>query len=394
MRPWLLFCTGRFWHEGLAQKIHNVRFDLEISLTESNYDILGVKQGSTQKEIRDAFRKLILDHHSDRGGDEEKVKKIIQAYEDLKIGKAYPDSDDERLKKAKVYTGDSEEERRRRNLILSGDVAREMKVAQDWASTLQHDDATGSKLFGSKELGEIEFERKKTGELSIKGKFWAGQFVYDGTINMSGSITSPYFAYADENKTQIIVTNGNFVLVDPLQNNFTIEHGAKITAQNGDIIAGNVIGIKETLQDPHGRVGIYVIKEHFTELHAPRGKIIVGTARETVFLDGETVVVTNLVNNVKVKAKHLSVFGATVNYNCEIELLPGGTITFHDEGSGFALSDDALIKLENGKWFKLRDLKTSNMVGHGRQITYEYLDNIGKKQESGFKLGFKWFKKK
>jgi hypothetical protein len=39
------------------------------------------------------------------------------------------------------------------------------------------------------------------------------------------------------------------------------------------------------------------------------------------------------------------------------------------------------------------------MVGHGRQITYEYLDNIGKKQEkaegASLKLGgFKLFRKK
>jgi hypothetical protein len=364
-------------------------------LVESNYDILGVTQGATQKEIRDAFRKLILDHHSDRGGDEEKVKKIIQAYEDLKAGKAYPDSDDERLKKAKVYTGDSEEERRRRNLILSSDVAREMKLAQDWASMLARDNAAGSRLFGSKELGEIEFERKKTGELAIKGKIWAGQLTYDGTINVSGSITSPYFAYAEENKTKITVTNGNFVLVDPLQNNFIIEHGAKIIAENGDILAGNVIGIKETLQDPQGRVGLYITKEHFTELHAPKGKIVIGNARETVLLDGDTVVVNNLVNNIRVRARHLIVFGTTMNYNCEIELLEGGTMTFHDEGSGFALSDDATIKLENGKKFKFRELKTSNLVGFGKQITYEYLDNIGKKQkESGFKFGFGMFKKK
>ena len=363
-------------------------------MVESNYDILGIKQSATQREIRDAFRKLILDHHSDRGGDEEIVKKIIQAYEDLKVGKAYPDSDDEKLKKAKVYTGDSEEERKRRNLVLSGDVAREMKVAQDWAALLQRDDASGSRLFGSKELGEVEFERLKSGELSIKGKIWAGQFTYDGTINMSGSLTSPYFAYAEENKTKITIPNGNFTLVDPLKNNFIIEHGVKIFAENGDILVGNVTGIKETLQDPHGRVGIYITKEHFTELHAPKGKVVISNARETVFLDADTVVVNNLVNNVKVRTKHLIVFGTTMNYNCEIELLQGGTMTFHDEGSGFALSDDATIKLENGKRFKFRDLKTSNMVGFGKQITYEYLDNIGKKQEnSGFNLG-RFFKKK
>ncbi len=364
-------------------------------MAENNYDILGVKYGASEGEIRAAFRKLILDHHSDRGGDEEKVKKIIQAYEDLKMGKTRPDTQDEQLKKSRVYSGDSDEERRKRNLVLSGDVAREMKIAEEWAALLNRSDQTGSKLFGSKELGEIEFERKKTGELFIKGRFWAGHFTYDGSIIMAGSITSPYFSQDEENKTCITVKNGNFTLFDPLQNNFQIEHGAKIIAENGDIIVGNILGIKEILQDPEGRVGLYVTKEHFTKLSAPQGKIVAGTARETVFLDGDTVVVHNLINNVKVRGRIISIFGNTVNYNVEIEIRDGGAITFHDEGSGFALSDDAIIKLENGKRFKLHELKTSNMVGYGREITYEYLDSIGKKPEKGnrYKLGFNFFKK-
>ncbi|MFY9301257.1 MAG: J domain-containing protein [Candidatus Nitrosotenuis sp.] len=363
---------------------------------ENNYDILGVKHGASEKEIRNAFRKLVLDHHSDRGGDEEKIKKIIQAYEDLKVGKIYPDTEDEKLKKARVYAGDSEEERKRRNLILSVDVAREMKLAQDWAALLQKSNTAGSRLFGSKELGEMEFEIKQSGDLFMKGKYWAGGFAYDDNVVMAGSITSPYFAKEEEAKTNITITNGNFVMLDPIQNNFTVEHGAKITAQNGDIIAGNLLGIKEVLQDPQGRVGIYITKEHFTELHAPKGKIIAGTARETVLLDADTVVVNNLVNNVKVKAKNITVFGTTVNYNCELELKAGGSLVFHDEGSGFALADDALIKLENGKWFNLRDLKTSNMVGHGRKITYDYLNGLGKKQEKtqkSFKFGLGFLKK-
>ncbi len=359
---------------------------------ENNYDILGIKHGASEKEIRGAFRKLVLDHHSDRGGDEEKIKKIIQAYEDLKVGKIYPDTEDEKLKKARVYTGDSEEEKRRRNLLLSGDVAREMKLAYEWATLLQRNNAAGSKLFGSKELGEAEFERKQSGELFIKGKFWAGNFAYDGNVIMAGSVTSPYFAKEEETKTSIAITNGNFTMLDPIQNHFTIEHGAKITVQNGDIIAGNLFGIKETLQDPQGRVGIYVTKEHFTELRAPNGKIVAGTARETVLLDADTVVVNNLVDNVKVKAKSIAIFGTTVNYNCEFELKEGGSLVFHDEGSGFALADDALIKLENGKLFVLRDLKTSNMVGHGRQITYEYLDNLGKKTQRSSKFGLGLFR--
>jgi len=108
------------------------------------------------------------------------------------------------------------------------------------------------------------------------------------------------------------------------------------------------------------------------------------------------VVANNLINNVKVKGRVISIFGSTVNYNCEIELRPGGYLEFHDEGSGFALSDDAIIKLESGKWFNLRDLKTSNMVGHGRQITYEYLDGLGKKQKAESKKAglFGLFRKK
>ncbi|MBM2853053.1 MAG: molecular chaperone DnaJ [Candidatus Nitrosotenuis sp.] len=362
-------------------------------MVQSNYDILGVKSSASDREIREAFRKLILDHHSDRGGDEDIVKKIIQAYEDLKIGKTYPDTDDEKLKKSRVYSGDSEEERRKRNLVLSGDVAREMKIAEEWASLLNSSDQAGSKLFGSKELGEVEFERKKSGELFIKGRFWAGHFTYDGPIIMAGSITSPYFSLDEKNKTRITVKNGNFTLLDPLKNNFHIEHGVKIVAENGDVIVGNITGIKELLQDPQGRVGIYVTKEHFTEISAPKGKIVAGTARETVFLDGDTVVVNNLINNVKIRGRIITIFGNTVNYNVEIEIRKGGAIMFHDEGSGFALSDDATIKLENGKRFRLRELKTSNMVGFGKEITYEYLDSIGKKSRgTGFKIGFKLFK--
>lgn len=367
-------------------------------MVESNYDILGVAPGASEKEIRAAFRKLVLSHHSDRGGEEEKIKKIIQAYEDLKEGKAYPDTDDERLKKSRVYSGDSEEERRKKNLVLSGDVAREMKLAEEWAGLLQRNQATGTRLFGSKELGEVEFDVKESGELFVKGKFWAGHLTYDGPVTMSGSITSPYFSQKEETKTHIVVKNGNFTMLDPIKNNFTIEHGAMITVENGDMVVGNLVGIKEMVQDPQGRVGVFVTKEHFTELVAPKGKIVAGTARETVRLDAETVVVNNLINNVNVRARHIVIFGNTLNYNCELELKVGGTLVFHDEGSGYAISDDAQLKLENGKWFKLQELKTSNMLGHGRQVTYDYLDNIGKKQEKSQRTGklgsFNPFKKK
>ena len=40
-------------------------------MVESNYDILEIVEGSTEKEIRDGFRRLALQFHSDKGGDNE-----------------------------------------------------------------------------------------------------------------------------------------------------------------------------------------------------------------------------------------------------------------------------------------------------------------------------------
>ena len=56
-------------------------------MVQSNYEILEVREDATRIEIRDAFRKLVLEHHSDRGGDDEQFKKIKQAFDDLKLGK-------------------------------------------------------------------------------------------------------------------------------------------------------------------------------------------------------------------------------------------------------------------------------------------------------------------
>ncbi|MFQ5572972.1 MAG: J domain-containing protein, partial [Nitrosopumilaceae archaeon] len=126
-------------------------------MIENNYQILGVREGATKKEIQDAFRKLALEHHSDRGGNIEQFKKIKQAYDDLKLGKKYPDSPEERRKKSKVYTFDEEEEIAR-NKILAEDLSKDMQVAEEWAAALNRVSSTGTRLFGSKTLGEIEFE--------------------------------------------------------------------------------------------------------------------------------------------------------------------------------------------------------------------------------------------
>jgi curved DNA-binding protein CbpA len=58
---------------------------------EDLYEILGVAKDATTKEIKQAYRELSKVHHPDKGGDEEKFKEIVFAYEVL--------SDDERREK-------------------------------------------------------------------------------------------------------------------------------------------------------------------------------------------------------------------------------------------------------------------------------------------------------
>lgn len=47
------------------------------------YDILGVKKDSTIDEIKKAYRNLAKQYHPDKGGNEERFKKINEAYETL-----------------------------------------------------------------------------------------------------------------------------------------------------------------------------------------------------------------------------------------------------------------------------------------------------------------------
>ena len=69
-------------------------------MQESNYDILGISEIASKKEIHEAFRRLALLHHADRGGNEEEFKKIKQSYDDIKQGKKYPDNNAEKKHKS------------------------------------------------------------------------------------------------------------------------------------------------------------------------------------------------------------------------------------------------------------------------------------------------------
>ena len=168
----------------------NKIFKLELNFMESglgnmsNSDILGISEIASKKEIHEAFRRLALLHHADRGGNEEEFKKIKQSYDDIKQGKKYPDNNAEKKHKSHVYSTDDEEETRRRNAILAKEISEQMKLAKEWSDALSRANITGRHLFGSKVLGEMEFERTANGVMSIKGNIMAGIFEYDGPVTI------------------------------------------------------------------------------------------------------------------------------------------------------------------------------------------------------------------
>lgn len=364
---------------------------------ENNFEILGITEDSSPGAIREAFRKLALRHHSDRGGEDERFKKIKQAYEDLKEGKKYPDTEDELKKKSRVYSSDTDDQIRRKNTMLAKDLVKDMKNAEEWIAALNRTNSTATRLFGSKTLGEIEFERKANGAVLIKGNFMAGRLTYDGPVFMQGNITSP--SWSIEDVTVIRLTRGDFKIVNPSENKFKIDNGAKIIADTGNIVVGNVFGKKDKMPDPNGRVGIYNIREHRTELNAPRGKIIAKNITNTVYLNGDIIVVLNIEDDVKIMGRQILIYGNKITYDVEIHLVKNGSIQFFADFSIQGLSDDCIIKLENGKSMRLRDIKVKKihdlaenlvsdmekygkndtMVGMGFVITYDMLDNLEKK---------------
>ncbi len=48
------------------------------------YEILGLAKGASDDEIKKAYRRVAVEHHPDRGGDEAKFKEASEAYEVLK----------------------------------------------------------------------------------------------------------------------------------------------------------------------------------------------------------------------------------------------------------------------------------------------------------------------
>ena len=110
------------------------------------------------------------------------------------------------------------------------------------------------------------------------------------------------------------------------------------------------------------------------------------------------------------------IYGNKITYDCIINLRKEGKIRFFENFSIQSLSNDAIIKLENGKKIRLFEIKTkkikdladelvpnkneydknTTMVGNGFTITYEMLDNLSKKptknKNSGWTSKFKFSK--
>lgn len=367
---------------------------------ESNYDILGINEGATQKDIRNAFRHMVLLEHADRGGDSSRFMKIKQAYEDLKAGKKYPDTPLEKLQNSRVFSGDTDREVKRRNEILGQEISAQMNSAQEWAGALLRSGVAGTRMFGSKTFGEMEFEVKPNKALHIKGNYMAGTLSYGGPILMQGSINSP--SWTKEFKTDIRLLCGDFKMVNPLKNRYRIENGASITTEKGNIVVGDVIGRKYRVNDPDGRVGLHTIQEHRTYMHAPHGSIVLENATDTVLLEGENIIIKNMEDDVRIIGRDVSVYGSKATYDCSIMVRRGGSIRFFEKYSIIGLSDDMVLSLENGKRLFLRDIKSKKvrdvvddpdkydknetMVGNGFTITYDMLDGIVGK--TGGKKGF------
>jgi molecular chaperone DnaJ len=52
-------------------------------MSKDYYKILGVERGATEAEIKKAFRRLAMEHHPDKGGDQAKFKEMNEAYQVL-----------------------------------------------------------------------------------------------------------------------------------------------------------------------------------------------------------------------------------------------------------------------------------------------------------------------
>lgn len=70
----------------------NARLNLSLVILgdeeSTDYDTLGIKFNASEEEIKQAYRKMAVKYHPDKGGDPKKFQKIHDAYERIMNGKA------------------------------------------------------------------------------------------------------------------------------------------------------------------------------------------------------------------------------------------------------------------------------------------------------------------
>lgn len=56
----------------------------DIQIGESPYAVLGLGNSASFDEVKAAFRRLVLKHHPDHGGDKEECRRVIAAFRQIK----------------------------------------------------------------------------------------------------------------------------------------------------------------------------------------------------------------------------------------------------------------------------------------------------------------------
>src|SRR5450432_4370842 len=74
----------------------------EFDSSKDYYDILGAEENSSRQEIERRYKGLASRHHPDRGGNEDRMKALNEAYRVLKDESMRRDYDSQRCKPALV----------------------------------------------------------------------------------------------------------------------------------------------------------------------------------------------------------------------------------------------------------------------------------------------------